>query len=174
MLSCSIEPPPQYGQYLALLLVDIPITWNFILQLLHTNVVAIIMYRKVLSTLYYMHASRCQQNLLICSLLSHSHSTNKVKYDSTCIIYDEGSLCNNATSSQVHATFCNDCVRTSPTISYVIGIISIASISLIFIISASLVIQALALQPPPSNPTHRPTHVNKREVAICNISQGIL
>jgi hypothetical protein len=125
MLSCSIEPPPQYGQYLALLLVDIPITWNFILQLLHTNVVAIIMYRKVLSTLYYMHASRCQQNLLICSLLSHSHSTNKVKYDSTCIIYDEGSLCNNATSSQVHATFCNDCVRTSPTISYVIGIISI-------------------------------------------------
>jgi hypothetical protein len=70
--------------------------------------------------------------------------------------------------------FCNDCVRTSPTISYVIGIISIASISLIFIISASLVIQALALQPPPSNPTHRPTHVNKREVAICNISQGIL
>jgi hypothetical protein len=114
-----------------------------------------------------MHASRCQQNLLICSLLSHSHSTNKAKYDSTCIIYDEGSLCNNA-------TFCNDCVRTSPTISYVIGIISIASISLIFIISASLVIQALALQPPPSNPTHRPTHVNKREVAICNISQGIL
>jgi len=43
MLSCSIEPPPQYGQYLALLLVDIPITWNFVLQLLHTNVVAIIM-----------------------------------------------------------------------------------------------------------------------------------
>ncbi|MFL6381066.1 MAG: hypothetical protein ACJ72S_07230 [Nitrososphaeraceae archaeon] len=86
-------------------------------------------------------------------------------------IYDEGSLCNNATSSQVHARFCNDCVRTSPTISYAIGIISIASISLIFIISASLVIQALALQPPPSNPTHPPT---KREVAICNISQGIL
>ena len=42
MLSCCIEPPPQYGQYLASFLVDIPITWNFILQLVHTNVAAII------------------------------------------------------------------------------------------------------------------------------------
>jgi hypothetical protein len=42
MLSCCIEPPPQYGQYVASFLVDIPITWNFILQLLHTNVAAII------------------------------------------------------------------------------------------------------------------------------------
>ena len=120
MLSCSIEPPPQYGQYLALLLVDIPITWNFVLQLLHTNVVAIIMQRKVLSTLYYMRASRCQQNLLICSLLSRSHSTNKAKYDSTCIIYDEVWQVIMLHQVRYMLHFCNDCVRRSPTISYVI------------------------------------------------------
>ena len=42
MLSCCIEFPPQYGQYLPSLLVDIPITWNFVLQIVHTNVAAII------------------------------------------------------------------------------------------------------------------------------------
>jgi hypothetical protein len=42
MLSCCIELPPQYGQYLASFLVDIPIIWNFILQVVHTNVAAII------------------------------------------------------------------------------------------------------------------------------------
>ena len=41
MLSCCIDLLPQYGQYLASFLVDIPITWNFILQLVHTNVAAI-------------------------------------------------------------------------------------------------------------------------------------
>jgi len=32
---------PQYGQYLGLLRVDIPINWNFILQLLQENVAAV-------------------------------------------------------------------------------------------------------------------------------------
>jgi len=37
-----MEFTPQYGQYLGSFLVDIPITWNFILQQLQENVAPII------------------------------------------------------------------------------------------------------------------------------------
>jgi hypothetical protein len=49
MLSPCIELAPQYGQYFALLvLVDIPIIWNLVLQLLHTYVAAAIIHNNIL------------------------------------------------------------------------------------------------------------------------------